>query len=331
MIFKDPWVLLLIPFLFLWVLWSSRRKRPASLLFSSTSLLDGISTSLKVHFSALPFYFKLTALVLMCVALAGPRTVLEETAYTSEGIDIVLAIDASGSMAAEDFKVLGQRFNRLEVVKKVVADFIDGRQYDRIGMIAFAGLAYTVSPLTTDHSWLQSNLERVELGLMEDGTAIGSAIASSLARLKKSQAVSKVVVLLTDGMNNTGEVEPLDAARAAQAMGVKIYTIGAGTKGSAPFPVTDLWGRKRYQKVRIDIDEQTLTKIAEQTGGRYFRATDTNSLKEIYAVIDQMEKTEIEEIGYREYKELFGAFLLAALILLGVAVLLENTALFTLP
>jgi len=322
---------MLIPLCLLWVLWNRKRKRPASLLFSSTTLLDGIPASLKVRFSSLPFYFKLIALTLMCMALAGPRTVLEETAYTSEGIDIVLAIDASGSMAAEDFKVLGQRQNRLAVVKNVVADFINGRSYDRIGMIAFAGLAYTVSPLTTDHSWLQTNLERVELNLMEDGTAIGSAIASSLGRLKKSQAASKVIILLTDGMNNTGEVKPLDAARAAQAMGVKIYTIGAGTKGSAPFPVTDLWGRKRYQNVRIDIDEETLTQIAEQTGGRYFRATDTTSLKEIYVVIDQMEKTEIEEIGYREYKELFVLFLLAALIFLGAAVVLENTVLFALP
>ncbi len=331
MIFKSPLLLLLIPAVLLWVLWSVRRAKAPGVLFSSKSLLRGIPASLKVRFAAVPFYLKLAALVLMCVALAGPRTVLEETSVTSEGIDIILAIDASGSMAAEDFAINGKRMNRLEVVKDVVSDFIEKRPYDRIGMIAFAGRAYTVSPLTTDKSWLLANLKRINLNQMEDGTAIGSAIASSLGRLKKSKAKSKVIILLTDGMNNTGEIDPLEAARAAQAMGVKIYTIGAGTKGLAPFPVTDLWGRKRYQNVRIDIDEKTLTEIAKITGGKYFRATDADSLKQIYAMIDKMEKTEIEEVGYREYKELFGYFLVGALVLLGGAVLLENTVLFALP
>jgi len=331
MTFKSPLLLLLIPAVLLWVLWSVRRAKAPGVLFSSESLLKGIPPSLKVRFAAVPFYLKLAALVLFCISLAGPRTVLEETSVTSEGIDIILAIDASGSMAAEDFTINGKRMNRLEVVKDVVSDFIEGRPYDRIGMIAFAGRAYTVSPLTTDKSWLLVNLKRINLNQMEDGTAIGSAIASSLGRLKKSKAKSKVIILLTDGMNNTGEIDPLEAARAAQAMGVKIYTIGAGTKGLAPFPVTDLWGRKRYQNVRIDIDEKTLSEIAKITGGKYFRATDTDSLKQIYAMIDKMEKTEIEEVGYREYKELFGYFLAGALVLLGGAVLLENTVLFTLP
>lgn len=279
----------------------------------------------------LPFYFRILSIVLFLIALARPCLVSEETQYKTEGVDIVLAIDISGSMAAEDFTIKGRRVNRLEVVKDVVSNFIGGRKHDRIGLIAFSALAYTVSPLTIDYSWVRANLERIKLGLIKDGTAIGSAISSSLSRLQESEAKSKIVILLTDGMNNSGKMDPVSAAQAAKALGIKIYTIGAGTKGKAPFPVLDMFGRQAYQMVTIDIDEEMLQKIALITGGKYFRATDTASLREIYKEIDMLEKTEIEEFGYREYQELFVYVVLGALGLLLVELLLSNTLLMRLP
>ncbi len=331
MIFKTPWILALIPPAVAWLLWVCRRQRQPGLRFPSTELVASLKQTWKIRLAFLPFVLRLLTMVLFLVALAGPRQVLEETFSHSEGIDIVLAIDASGSMAAEDFVIDGKRTNRLEVVKRVVSEFIRGRSHDRIGLVAFSALAYTVSPLTRDHSWLDKNLERVRLGLIKDGTAIGAAVSSSLSRLTRSRAQSKVIVLLTDGINNAGNIEPLEAARAAQALGIKIYTIGAGTQGYAPFPVTDFWGRKVYQQVRIDIDEEILKKIAALTGGRYFRATDTASLREIYKEIDQLEKTEIKEWGYKEYRELFAPVLTAALLILGLELLLSYTILHKVP
>jgi Ca-activated chloride channel family protein len=257
--------------------------------------------------------------------------VLEETIFKTEGIDIVLTIDASGSMAAEDFKKDGKRQNRLAIVKDVVQEFVDQRQNDRIGLVAFGGVAYTVCPLTTDYSWLSKNLERITLGLIEDGTAIGSGIASSVARLRSSEAKSKVIVLLTDGIHNAGKLNPLEAARVAESLGIKIYTIGAGTKGYAPFPATDFFGRTVYQNILIEIDEKTLQEIAKITGGQYFRATDTESLRQIYKEIDALEKTKIEQVGFLEYEELFHWFLLVALIFLLMQILLEQTVFLKVP
>ncbi len=337
MIFKTPWIIFLIPFVLIPVIWVKRKQRQANLRFPSADLVSSLGKTWKTRLMPLPFYLRLLTLVLFILALAGPRRVMEETVHKSEGIDIVLAVDASGSMAAEDFVVQGNRTNRLEAVKGVVNDFIDARQHDRIGMIAFAGLAYTVSPLTTDYSWLKINLDRIALDLMEDGTAVGSAISSSLARLKKStrtgtgKAKSKLIILLTDGVSNAGKVTPLAAAQAAQALDVKIYTIGAGTKGYAPYPVTDRLGRVRYQKVRIDLDERTLKEVARITDGKYFRATDTESLRDIYREIDVMEKTEIEESGYKEYKELFVFVLVAGLLTLLCELILSKTLLLRLP
>jgi len=269
--------------------------------------------------------------ILFLIALAGPRSVLEETVHTTEGIDIILAIDSSGSMAAEDFTEGQRRYNRLDIVKRVVTDFIEQRKNDNIGIVAFASLAYTVCPLTTDHAWLASNLERIDLGLIKDGTAIGSSIASSVARLKTSKAKSKIIILLTDGINNAGKIDPISAARAARAFGIKIYTIGAGTKGMVPFPATDFFGRKVYQKVYIQMDEETLKEIADITGGQYFRATDTESLKGVYAEIDALEKTEIEQYGYFEYEEMFDHMLLVALALLFLEIVLSRTVLLRVP
>jgi Ca-activated chloride channel homolog len=329
--FKTPWVLLLIPAILVFVAAVKRRQRPAVLRFSSLEVVTGLFRTWKTRLYQFPFYLRTFSLLLFCIALAGPRSVLEKTQFKSEGIDIVLAIDASGSMAAEDFEMNGKRVNRLAVVKSVVQDFIDERRNDRIGIVAFAGQAYTVSPLTTDNAWLQANLERVNLNLMEDGTAIGSAMMSSLERLKKSNAKSKIVILLTDGMNNAGKVEPLTAAQAAKALSIKFYTIGAGTKGFVPYPVQDIWGRKFYQNVKIDMDETVLKKIADLTGGKYFRATDTESLRDIYREIDKLEKTEIEQVGYREYKELFGRFLWVGLVFLMLELILSHTFLLRLP
>jgi Ca-activated chloride channel family protein len=331
MIFKDPWTLLFIPFALLLLYLIERRRRPESVRFSSKQLVARLPGSWKVRLRNLPVVLRGIVLALFLIALAGPRSVLRQTIHESEGIDIVLAIDASGSMAAEDFTVGGRRYNRLDVVKDVVREFIAGRGADRIGLVTFAALAYTVCPLTTDYAWLTTNLERIRLGMITDGTAIGSAVNSSLARLKDSEAKSKVIILLTDGINNAGEVDPLTAARAARALGVKIYTIGAGTKGFAPFPARDVFGRKVYQQVRIDIDEKLLEGIAQVTGGKYFRATDTESLRSIYQAIDALEKTRIKQAGYFEYDELFARVLLAALMVLLIELVLSSTVLLKIP
>ncbi len=331
MIFKDPWVLSFIPFALLLLYLIQRRRRPESIRFSSKQLIARLPVSWKVRSRNLPVVLRGVVLALFLTALAGPRSVLKQTFHESEGIDIVLAIDASGSMAAEDFTIGGQRYNRLDVVKNVVREFIAGRGGDKIGLVTFAALAYTVCPLTTDYAWVTTNLERIHLGMIKDGTAIGSAINSSLTRIKDSEAKSKVIILLTDGINNAGEVDPLTAARAAQALGVKIYTIGAGAKGFAPFPVQDILGRKVYQQVQIDIDEEMLQEIARVANGKYFRATDTESLRAIYDAIDALEKTRIKQAGYLEYEEWFDEALLLALVILAIELVLGNTLLLRIP
>jgi len=331
MVFKTLLVLAAIPLIVLAALWIVSRERRAHFRFSSVELVKGLPSTWKVRFQFVPKALRVLVLALFLVALAGPRKIMNETLFKAEGIDIVLAIDISSSMLAEDFQIDGQRKNRLEIVKEVVSDFVLKREHDRIGLVAFAALAYTVVPLTTDYAWIQQNLERVQIGLIKDGTAIGSAIAASVTRLKSSEAKSKIVVLLTDGVSNAGEIDPIAAARAAQAFGVKVYTIGAGSRGNVPFPAKDIFGRKVYQNVRVDIDEEALTEIADVTGGRYFRATDTESLRKVYGEIDKLEKTEIEEIGFTEYEELFDNFLLLALLLLCLEQFLSRTLLLRLP
>ncbi len=275
--------------------------------------------------------FRIAALVFIVIALCRPQQMIEESRIETEGIDIIIAIDTSTSMLAEDFELKGKRTNRLEAVKEVVKEFIENRISDRIGIIAFAAKAYTVSPLTLDYGWLIQTLDRVKIGLIEDGTAIGSGLGSSLSRLKDTEAKSKVVILLTDGRNNAGKISPLTAAEAASALDIKVYTIGAGTKGYAPYPDRDLFGNKVYRRVQIEIDEETLKSIAGKASGLYFRATDTNSLRSIYKEIDLLEKTEIEESGYIEYKEMFHWFLIPGLILILLEVILNNTVLRRIP
>lgn len=332
MIFRNPLVLLLLPISAAALLYFfKKRDISSSIKFSAKGLTEArrITPRLRMK-KALP-YLSYLVISLFILALARPQKVSEEVKIHTEGIDIVLAIDSSGSMQAEDFTIARRRENRLEVVKKVVVDFIRERKSDRIGMVTFAGRAYTVCPLTLDYDWLIENLKRVKIGAIEDGTAIGSAIASSLNRLEDTEAKSKIIILLTDGINNAGKIPPLTAADAAAALGIKIYTIGAGTKGPVPYPMRGPWGKIVYQNIEIKIDDDMLKKIADTTGGKYFRATDTKSLVGIYEEINRLEKTQIEETGFTRYEELFGCFLSPGLLLLLLQVFLSNTALRKLP
>jgi len=329
--FKTPLILLLIPVLLALLVVNRRRRNGAAFVFPTSGLIRGLQPTWRSRLSPLPFLFRCLAVALVVVALSGPRKPVDQAKVTTEGVNIVLLLDCSTSMAAEDFTIDGKRQNRLAVIKKVVREFVEKRKNDRIGLVAFAAKPYTVCPLTTDHAWLEENLDRIRFGLMEDGTAIGSAMASGANRLRGAEGKSRVMVLLTDGINNAGKIDPLAAARAAQSYGIRVYTIGAGTKGEAPYPVRDLFGRMVYQNVKIEIDEDTLKKVADMTGAQYFRATDTASLQEIYAQIDRLEKIKIEEAGYRQYEELFAWPLLAALALVLLEIVLGRTVFLRIP
>ncbi len=265
------------------------------------------------------------------VGLARPQRTHSRTEVTANGIDIVLALDVSGSMQALDFLVDHQRVNRIAVVKSVVAKFIEERPSDRIGMIAFAGAPYLVSPITLDHDWLQQNLERVNIGTGDDGTAIGSAIAAGVNRLRMTHAKSKVLILLTDGMNNTGKIAPYAAAEAAKAMGVKIYTIGVGVRGKAPIPVKDELGNLHIIMATVDVDEKTLQSVADVTGGRFYRATNTDSLQQIYDQINRLERTAQTVQKFEHVEELYAWTLVPAAALLALGFLLQQTRFRRLP
>lgn len=329
--FKTPLVLVLIPFLLALFWYEYKRREGSSIRFSSLSVMGQLGTTWRARWSFLPWVLRALVLVVLLTALAGPQKLLGQSKLSSEGIDIVLALDVSGSMSAEDYIIDGHRISRLDIIRSTVENFIKQRTDDRLGLIVFGSQAYTVCPLTTDHDWLLENLRQIRIGLIEDATAIGSGIATSLLRLKNSKAKSRVIVLLTDGVNNSGKIQPLDAAKMAQALGVKIYTIGAGTTGIVPFPVTDEFGNKHYEQAQFDLDEDTLKKIAALTGGEYFRAADTASLRNIYAQIDKLEKTKIEEKGYKQYEPLFWFFIGAALCLLALEIILTNTVFLKIP
>jgi len=331
-IFRDPWVLwliLLAPALIAII--SRWRRRESAFIFSSQELLKGLRPTLRVRMSRITIFIRALAIVLFILALARPQSVLEGTKTTSEGVDIVVVLDTSTSMLAEDFRVGNSRVNRYDVVKEVVKDFIKKRKDDRIAMVAFAGRAYTVCPLSTDYTWLNENLDRVRVGMIEDATAIGSAIATSVTRLQTSKTKSKIIILLTDGVNNAGTISPLVAAEAAKAFKIKIYTIGVGSKGLVPYPMKDAYGRTVYQNIPIEIDEAILKKIAEVTGGTYYRATDTETLRKIYDEINRLEKSNIEHFGYRETNELFEYFLIPGLLLLAMELLLAHTVFLKIP
>jgi Ca-activated chloride channel homolog len=322
------WLLLLLPAL---ALLRGRRGPVPTVVYSSTDLVRTIARGRRSRAGRWLTALRLLALAPLIVALARPQQGLGTAEVESSGIDIVLAIDVSGSMKARDFELAGKPASRLDVVKAVVRRFVDARPSDRLGMVAFAGRPYLVSPLTLDHDWLMQNMDRLEIGLVEDGTAIGSAIAASTNRLRDRPAKSKIVILLTDGMNNSGKVSPATAAAAAAALGVKVYTIAAGTRGEAPMPATDAFGRERIVMARVDVDEETLKQVADATHARFYRATDTDSLDRIYAEIDQLEKTTVEMKRFERYRELFGWVLLPGVFLLGLEVVLGETRLRRLP
>ncbi|MFA5147402.1 MAG: VWA domain-containing protein [Candidatus Omnitrophota bacterium] len=330
-IFRDAWVFLFCLLVPLFLLIVRMRQRGASFVFPSQELVRDLAPTVRIRIRHTPVLLRVLALLLFIAALARPQSVLEDVKTVSEGVDIVLTLDTSTSMLAEDFRMGGKRVNRYEVVRDVVKEFIKKRKTDRIAMIAFAARAYTVCPLTTDYAWLYENLDRVKVGMIEDATAIGSAITSSLNRLRSSKTKSKIVILLTDGVNNAGSISPLVAAEAAKALKVKVYTIGVGTKGLVPYPFKDLYGRTVYKNIPIEIDEASLKRIAEITGGKYYRAQDTEALMRIYDEIDRLEKSHIEHFGYREYTELFPYFLIPGLIILALEILLANTLFLKVP
>lgn len=327
----DPIALLLLVVLPL-VWWLRKRSRTSTTIrFPSLGPLSTGPAGWRTRWRWVPIALRAAVLVLLVLAASRPQFGRIQTRFTGLGIDIMLAVDISSSMLAEDFTLEGQRANRLEAVKSVVTDFIAGRGGDRIGLVLFAARPYTQCPLTLDHGWLQQNLQRAQIGMIEDGTAVGSALATAARRLESSDAESKVIILLTDGQNNAGKISPETAADAARALGIKVYTIGAGTRGLAPYPGRDFFGNVVYQPVQVDIDEGTLTRIADATGGQYFRATDTASLQQIYKSIDQLERTEFEAPAYYEWRELYPWFLFPALLLLLIEVALANTVLRRLP
>jgi Ca-activated chloride channel family protein len=324
-LFAHPWVLLLL--LGLPVLaWLKGRSgaRPA-FLYSSLALLEGFGTPARSRSGSVLAALRWLALACFIIALARPQLGEGETRVTASGVDIVIALDLSGSMASEDFKLKGEQVNRLTVAKNVIEQFVDKRPNDRIGLVAFAGRAYVAAPLTLDHNFLLQNLERLRLGLIEDNTAIGAGLSCALNRLRDVNSKSKLVILMTDGQNNAGKVPPLTAAEAASALGVKVYTIGVGIRGTAPFPRIDPFGRKVYYQVPVDIDEPTLEQIADKTGGRYFRADSSDTLQKIYAEIDRLEKTDIDVKKFMQYRELFAWFVIPGVLLLLAEVVLGNT------
>jgi Ca-activated chloride channel family protein len=321
--FANPiflWLLLLLPAVAYYLYWR-RKKMTVVLQFSSLNVFNKIPKTMRERLRHLPVTLRLLALAFLIIALARPQSVSDKQNISTEGIDIVLELDISGSMLAEDFNP-----NRIEAAKQVASEFIDGRTNDRIGLVVFSAESFTQCPLTTDYVVLKNLLREVKNGMIADGTAIGLAIANGVNRLKDSKAKSKVMILLTDGVNNRGEIDPITAARIAATYRIRIYTIGVGAQGEAPYPVQTPFGIRR-QMVPVDIDEKALTQVAEMTGGKYYRATENRKLKAIYKEIDQLEKTKIEVTAYKRYSELYGGWLLAGLLAILLEVLLTSTVL----
>jgi Ca-activated chloride channel family protein len=332
MSFAHPYLLLLLLLLPLAAWLKGRRGQCPAFLYSSVRLLDGLTGVRRSKAGQFRAAFRWIGLALFIVALAQPRLSSSETTIKASGVDIVVALDLSGSMRAEDFQINNQRVNRLAMAKEVLKTFIDNRPNDRIGLVAFASQAYTAAPLTLDHEFLHLNLERLQLGtIQEQSTAIGSALSTAINRLRDVESKSKIVVLMTDGQNNAGSIEPLVAADAAAALGVKVYTIGVGTRGEAPVPAVDVFGRKVYRQQRVDIDEETLQQIARKTGGRYYRADNAETFRAIYAEIDELEKTEAEVQKFTQYQELFPWAIGSGLGLVLLELLLQHTIWRRLP
>jgi Ca-activated chloride channel homolog len=334
--FEQPWFLLLLALPPLLWFMGKRLQKPPVIRFAAARIFAKATTFR--HSWAQPiqnglYYFGCACLI---VSLARPQFGVASSRIKASGIDIMILLDVSLSMLSEDFSIGSQRASRLEVVKQVTEKFISGRPDDRIGIIAFSGRAYLVSPLTLDHKWLIENLARLNIrrvgdqtalgpSLVEDGTAIGSALATGANRLRDKRAKSRVIVLLTDGDNNAGKIPPLTAAEAAAAIGIKIYTIGAGTNGLVPFPHSDGFGNTYYSQEYMPFKEDTCREIARIGGGVFFRATDTKTLKEIFSQIDQFEKTDLEVQRYQNYRDVFGWLLGAGVCCLGATFILSET------
>ena len=319
--FAHPWLLLgllAVPLMVAYYIWRYH-KQEAALQHSDIDVFTGIGKTLRVRLRWLPYALRTLAVAALVVALARPQSFLNRQQMTVEGIDIVMAMDISGSMLAEDF-----RPNRLEAAKQVAAEFIDGRKNDRMSLVVFAGEAYTQVPLTVDHRVLLSQLEKVKSGIVRDGTALGDGLATAVNRIKDSEAKSKVIILLTDGVNNQGSIDPQNAAEIAALYGIRLYTIGVGSRGKAPFPFRDQFGRVHYQNIDVEIDETLMQQMAEATDdGRYFRATDKKALKEIFSQIDEMEKSKIDVTQYSQTRDEYAPWLWLALLALAAEMLIR--------
>lgn len=327
--FANPkifWLLVVIPLWVAYYVWRSMQGG-SSIVISTTDSLSRAPRTLRYYLRHLPILLRMAALVMIIFALARPQRIEYNAKISTDGIDIVLAMDVSTSMLARDFKP-----DRLTASKEVASQFVNNRKYDRIALVVFAGESYTQSPLTTDQSSLQTLLGRLQCGVIEDGTAIGNGLATAINRLLESDSKSKVVILMTDGVNNRGQITPLTAAEIAKEKGVKVYTIGVGSNGMAPYPVFDSSGRMVYtQNVEVEIDEKILREIAEKTGGEYFRATNKRSLEEIYDRIDKLETSEIERSDFTRIHEEYLVYVLWALALLLVEFVVKYVALKRIP
>lgn len=321
--FAQPyWFLLLLALIPMigWRIWKRRKIQPAMLVTSSLPF-ESAPKSWKQRFYWLPSALRVLALLFFVIALARPQSAFRRNQVEVEGVDIVLALDVSGSMEAMDFKP-----NRLGACKKVAAEFIDGRPTDRIGLVVYAGEAYTQCPVTTDHNTLQGLLKRVEFGAVEDGTAIGDGLGTAINRLRESEAKSKVIILLSDGVNNSGYLDPYSSAEMAKDFGIRVYTIGCGTNGQAPYP-----GGFGTIYAKTEIDEALLKAIADETGGKYFRATNTEKLKAVYAEIDKMEKSRINEVVFENKADEYMPFLLIGLLFFFLELIFRFTIFKTIP
>jgi len=307
-----------------WYVWRQREKQ-ASIQISTTNYFNKASRTYKHYLIHVPFVLRLITITMLVIILARPQSENSWENSTTKGIDIVIALDISSSMIAEDFKP-----NRIEAAKDVAIQFINGRPTDRIGLVIFAAESFTQCPLTTDHAVLINLFKDIKSGMVEDGTAIGLGLATAINRLKESNAISKTIILLTDGVNNTGEIAPLTAAEIAKTFGIRVYTIGIGTMGTAPYPVQTPFG-VQYQSMPVEIDEVLLRQIAQMTNGKYYRATGNQKLHEIYGEIDKLEKSKIEVKKYSKKQEKFLIFAVLAAISLLLEILLKNTVLKNIP
>ena len=306
LVWDTPWAFALLGFIPIFIWRFGRPGGAPAIRFSGVSILKSLGTPVKERWGRVRLGLLLLGWTAMALAMARPQLAKDVEVIKASGVDILIALDVSRSMLAEDFTIGSQRATRIEAVKQITEEFIEGRPNDRIGIIAFAGRPYLVSPLTLNHDWLKQNLKRIKIGMVEDGTAIGSALASASRRLGDNpEAHTRLIVLLTDGDNNAGQISPNTAAEAAHALGMKVYTICAGSRGYAPIPVRDMFGNTTYQQVLVTVDEAQVRRVAEIGGGKFYRATDSESLRNIFSEIDQLEKVPVEAQRSRSFRELF--------------------------